>query len=174
MRIARSGLRGARTDVRCRRLHGSTTARRAWQCRAEPGSTRSAATPGLRPEALVGDGCCPVEGGGTSADTGAAFQGYSCERINSVVWKRRRRSVGSARGGHTVPLRKHVEEMRDLYAAEIAAVRAAGEEPSPLLLESWEKYDAAARSDEPGQVFTAAPTLRTEPDAEDSTSTVQG
>ncbi len=51
------------------------------------------------------------------------------------------------------PLRKHVEEMRDMYGAEIAAARAAGLEPSPLHVESWERYDAAARSEDPASML---------------------
>jgi hypothetical protein len=44
-------LRGARTSVRCRRLHGKRTGRRPYRA-GGAGSTRSAATPGLRQEAL--------------------------------------------------------------------------------------------------------------------------
>ena len=51
------------------------------------------------------------------------------------------------------PLQKHVEEMRDLYAAEIQAARESGEIPSPMLLESWARYDVAARSEDPGRAF---------------------
>lgn len=51
------------------------------------------------------------------------------------------------------PLRKHAEEMRDLYGAEIEAARAAGVEPPPLQVESWEKYDAAARSEDPAAML---------------------
>jgi hypothetical protein len=51
------------------------------------------------------------------------------------------------------PLQKHVEEMRDLYAAEILAARESGEIPSPMVLESWAKYDAAARDEDPGRAL---------------------
>ncbi len=47
------------------------------------------------------------------------------------------------------PLRRHAAEMRDLYAAAIAEDRAAGREPSALQVASWEKYDAAVRSEDP-------------------------
>jgi len=53
-----------------------------------------------------------------------------------------------------MPLRKHAEEMRDMYANEIAAAVAAGEVPSPPQVESWVKYDAAARGEDPAQAFT--------------------
>jgi len=52
-----------------------------------------------------------------------------------------------------MPLRKHVEEMRDMYANEIAAAVAAGEVPSPLQVESWVKYDAGARGSDPAAGF---------------------
>jgi hypothetical protein len=60
-----------------------------------------------------------------------------------------------------VPLRKHAEEMRDLYAAEIQAARDAGDEPSPLQLESWDKYYAAARSEDPAALLGPVPPART-------------
>jgi hypothetical protein len=52
-----------------------------------------------------------------------------------------------------MPLRKHAEEMRDMYANEIAAAVAAGEAPSPLQVTSWVKYDAAARGSDPAAGF---------------------
>jgi hypothetical protein len=59
------------------------------------------------------------------------------------------------------PLRKHAEEMRDLYGAEIRAARAAGIAPSPLQLESWERYDAAARSEDPAALLGPVQPTRT-------------
>lgn len=55
-----------------------------------------------------------------------------------------------------VLLRKHSEEMRDLYANEIAAAVHDGVQPSRLQLESWARYHAAARSADPGTVFAPA------------------
>jgi hypothetical protein len=55
-----------------------------------------------------------------------------------------------------MPLWKHAKEMRDLYAAEIAAARAAGLEPSALQVSSFEKYAEAVRSGEPGAAFMPA------------------
>lgn len=54
-----------------------------------------------------------------------------------------------------MPLRKHAEEMRDMYAEEIAAALAAGATPSPLQIASWEKYAAAAQSSDPAAVMSA-------------------
>jgi hypothetical protein len=59
------------------------------------------------------------------------------------------------------PLRKHAEEMRDMYGAEIQAARDAGDEPSPLQLESWERYDAAARSEDPAALLGPVQPART-------------
>jgi len=70
------------------------------------------------------------------------------------------------------PLRKHVEEMRDMYAAAIEAARGAGEAPSSLLLESWAKYVAAADSDDPGQAFAPVPPPHPTPSAEDAEPTI--
>lgn len=60
------------------------------------------------------------------------------------------------RGEPVVLLRKHSEEMRDLYANEIAAAVHDGVQPSRLQLESWATYHAAARSADPGTVFAHA------------------
>jgi len=50
-------------------------------------------------------------------------------------------------------LRKHAEEMRDMYANEIAAAVHGGEPPSPLQVESWARYDTAARGGDPAAAF---------------------
>lgn len=65
------------------------------------------------------------------------------------------------KGGSMAPLRKHAEEMRDMYGAEIAAARAAGIEPSPLQVESWERYDAAARSEDSATLLGPVRAART-------------
>ncbi len=65
------------------------------------------------------------------------------------------------RGDVMAPLRKHAEEMRDMYGAEIQAAREAGIESSPLQLESWDKYDAAARSEDPATLLGPVPPART-------------
>lgn len=45
-------------------------------------------------------------------------------------------------------LRKHAEQMRDLYANEIAAAVYEGREPSPSQLASWAQYQAAANAED--------------------------
>lgn len=54
-----------------------------------------------------------------------------------------------------MPLRKAAEDMRNLYANEIARAVHAGEKPSPQQVESWAKYDRAARSRDPGPIMFA-------------------
>lgn len=60
-----------------------------------------------------------------------------------------------------VPLRKHAEEMRDMYGADIQAARDSGIEPSPLQVESRERYDAAARSEDPAAMLGPIRAART-------------
>lgn len=54
-----------------------------------------------------------------------------------------------------MPLRKAAEDMRNLYANEIARAVHAGEKPSPQQVESWAKYDRAARSRNPEPIMFA-------------------
>lgn len=54
-----------------------------------------------------------------------------------------------------MPLRKAAEDMRNLYANEIARAVYAGEKPSPQQVESRTKYDRAARSRDPGPIMFA-------------------
>ncbi len=54
-----------------------------------------------------------------------------------------------------MPWRKHAEEMRNVYANEIAAAVHRGETPSDTQLEAWARYDAVARGDDPGRAFPA-------------------
>ncbi len=56
-------------------------------------------------------------------------------------------------GSRPVLLRKHAEEMRDMYANAIAAAVHGGSEPSQLQVESWARYDAAARGADPAAAF---------------------
>lgn len=60
-----------------------------------------------------------------------------------------------------MPLRKHAEEMRDMYANEIAAAVHGGAVPSPLQVESWARYDAAARGGDPADAFPPSGPART-------------
>lgn len=53
-------------------------------------------------------------------------------------------------------LRKHAEEMRDMYANEIAAAIHSGNVPSPLQVEAWARYDAAARGGDPAAAFPSS------------------
>lgn len=64
-------------------------------------------------------------------------------------------------GSRPVPLRKHAEEMRDMYANEIAAAVHGGATPSPLQVESWARYDAAARGGDPAAAFPPSGPVRT-------------
>jgi len=57
--------------------------------------------------------------------------------------------------GVVLPLHRAAEEMRDLYANEIARAVHAGEEPSAMQLESWAKYDRALREGDPSAAFSA-------------------
>ncbi|WP_182066349.1 hypothetical protein [Curtobacterium sp. ME12] len=43
--------------------------------------------------------------------------------------------------------------MRDMYANAIAAAVHGGSEPSQLQVESWARYDAAARGADPAAAF---------------------
>lgn len=52
-----------------------------------------------------------------------------------------------------MPFRRAAEELRDVYANEIARVVAEGELPAPELVHSWERYAAAAASNDPSRVF---------------------
>ncbi|TCU82311.1 hypothetical protein EDF52_113115 [Curtobacterium sp. PhB42] len=55
-----------------------------------------------------------------------------------------------------VLLRKHAEEMRDMYANEIAAAVHGGVEPAQLQVESWARYDAAVRGGDPAAAFPSS------------------
>ncbi len=50
-----------------------------------------------------------------------------------------------------MPLHRAAEEMRNLYANEIARAVHTGQQPSPLQVESWAKYDRALRDGDPAQ-----------------------
>jgi hypothetical protein len=52
--------------------------------------------------------------------------------------------------GETIdPMRQAAEDMRDIYANEIARRVSAGEWPAPELVRSWERY--AAEADPPSR-----------------------
>lgn len=51
--------------------------------------------------------------------------------------------------GNHHALRKAAREMRDVYANEIARAVHAGQQPQPLSLESWARYDAQAKAEKP-------------------------
>lgn len=53
-----------------------------------------------------------------------------------------------------MPLHKAAEEMRNLYANEIARAVHTGQQPSPLQVDSWAKYDRALRDGDPGAAFS--------------------
>lgn len=55
-----------------------------------------------------------------------------------------------------MPLRKAAEEMRDMYANEIARAVHAGRAPSPLQVEAWAKYEQALRDGDPGAAFSSS------------------
>lgn len=52
-----------------------------------------------------------------------------------------------------MPFRRQAEQMRDLYANEIAAAVAEGREPSALQLASWIRYRDAALAVDPHAVL---------------------
>lgn len=52
-----------------------------------------------------------------------------------------------------MPFRRAAQELRDVYANEIARVVAEGELPAPELVHYWERYAAAADSQDPSAVF---------------------
>lgn len=52
-----------------------------------------------------------------------------------------------------MPLRKHAEEMRDMYANEIAEAVAEGRTPEPRQVESWVKYAVAESGADPSSAF---------------------
>lgn len=54
-----------------------------------------------------------------------------------------------------MPFRRAAEELRDVYANEIARVVSKGGSPAPELVQSWERYAAAATSDDPSTAFLA-------------------
>lgn len=56
-----------------------------------------------------------------------------------------------------MPLRHHAEQMRDTYANKIARALHRGEQPSPELLTSWAKYDAAVQAGDPASAFRPDP-----------------
>ncbi|GAA2048297.1 hypothetical protein GCM10009820_03130 [Leifsonia soli] len=56
----------------------------------------------------------------------------------------------------TVPLRRQAEEMRDLYANEIAAAVHEGRTPTAHQLASWARYRAMAASDDPAQLIPSS------------------
>ncbi|MFF2053666.1 hypothetical protein ACFVU2_18835 [Leifsonia sp. NPDC058194] len=47
-------------------------------------------------------------------------------------------------GEHDGPLKRAAEDMRNIYANEIARVVAAGEQPALELIRSWQRYSAEA------------------------------
>lgn len=54
-----------------------------------------------------------------------------------------------------MPFRRAAEELRDVYANEIARVVSHGATPAPELVRSWERYATAASSDDRSTVFLA-------------------
>lgn len=50
--------------------------------------------------------------------------------------------------GSIMPLRRQAEQMRDLYANEIAAAVNEGREPSALQVKAWAEYQAAAQAED--------------------------
>jgi|GEM_PF-1522106 len=56
-----------------------------------------------------------------------------------------------------MPLQRHAEQMRDMYANEIARTLHRGEQPSRGLVESWAKYDAAVQAGDPASAFRPEP-----------------
>jgi hypothetical protein len=52
-----------------------------------------------------------------------------------------------------MPIRRQAEQMRDLYANEIAAAVSEGREPSALQIASWIRYHEAALAADPRAVL---------------------
>jgi hypothetical protein len=52
-----------------------------------------------------------------------------------------------------MPIRRQAEQMRDLYANEIAAAVSEGREPSALQIASWIRYRDAAIAADPRAVL---------------------
>ncbi|SEH55736.1 hypothetical protein SAMN04515692_101410 [Leifsonia sp. CL147] len=52
-----------------------------------------------------------------------------------------------------MPIRRQAEQMRDLYANEIAAAVADGRQPSALQIASWVRYHDAAIAADPRAVL---------------------
>lgn len=73
----------------------------------------------------------PTVGRGSASDAGLSADGG-------------RAYAQPTMGEQDGPLKRAAEEMRNIYANEIARVVSSGEQPAPELIRSWQRYTDAA------------------------------